>query len=73
MFNGVQHTAVAGTGTYDLDGTPIAAWRSAGWSTWDYNDGGPMGPKYAFYRVIAVPEQELTAFAKPRRQLAKAA
>ena len=73
MFNGVIHSYAAGTGTFDLDGTPIPGWRSAGWSVWDYQDGGPMAPKCAFYRVIAVPEQEYRALPKAKRQLAKAA
>ena len=52
MFNGDVLTIKAGTGTFDLDGTPIPAWRSAGWSAWDYNDGGPMAPKFRSYRVL---------------------
>lgn len=52
MFNGVRRQITAGSGTHDIDGTPIPDWRSAGWSAWDYSDGGPMEPKFKAYRVL---------------------
>lgn len=52
MFNGDVQRLKTGAATFDLDGTPIPAWRSAGWSGWDYGDGGPMGPKFKEYRVL---------------------
>lgn len=54
MFNGVRREIAAGTATHDLDGSPIPAWRSAGWSAWDFNDGGPLGPKFRAYRLVEV-------------------
>ncbi len=52
MFNGVRKTIAAGTSTHDLDGTTVPRSRSAGWSAWDFNDGGPMAPKFKAYRLI---------------------
>jgi hypothetical protein len=54
MFNGVRRTITTGKGTYDLDGTPIPLSRSAGWSAWNYFDGGPMGPKFKAYRIASM-------------------
>lgn len=52
MFNGDVQSFRAGSATFDLDGTPIDRSRSAGWSGWDYSDGGPMAPKFRSYRII---------------------
>lgn len=51
MFNGEVRRFTVGNATFGLDGAPID--RSRGrWSGWDYSDGGPMGPKFRYYRVL---------------------
>ena len=56
MFNGLIRTIAAGTVVHDVDGRQIPPERSAGWSAWDYHDGGPMAPKFRAYRLIATSE-----------------
>jgi hypothetical protein len=52
LFNGdVLMGVKLGALTIDLDGTLIHRSRSAGWSVWVYDDGGPMAPKCKEYRV----------------------
>jgi len=59
MFNGVSRIIAAGTATHDPNGNPISAQLSAGWSSWDFSDGGPMGPKFRSYRLLDPGEQRL--------------
>lgn len=56
MFNGIIRTIAAGTVVHDVDGRQIPPERSAGWSAWNYHDGGPMAPKFRAYRLVATSE-----------------
>lgn len=62
MFNGEVTTIRAGEVCHAPDGTPIPMSRSAGWSAWDYHDGGPMAPKFKEYCVVQATPKRTAVF-----------